>query len=243
MVTIGIKCIDQVLSFTNTPLISTGDQNVDKIQFEFCDLWSGFIKVAIFYQEKGTPYYSLIGADGIADVPNPIMKLTGRIYISVAGTSMDNQVRTSNIVRYTIEEGVTEADLTDIYSTDMSEEEQETVYEKILELAINMQNLAEDMIKNVAYVRYQDANTFEYTESQLEAKINAYTLPKAKLEEDLDELFKTTDIHGEALETQGRELEDIDERVHTLESDYVALSNEVTELKNTVSELSGKVNG
>lgn len=190
MVTIGIKCVDQVLSFINTPLISTGDRNVDKVKFEFCELWNGFVKLAVFYQDKGTPFYSFIGADGIANVPNEIMKLTGSIYIAVTGVNADDQIRTSNVVRYTIEEGVTESDIADIYSDYLPEEEQEDIYHKILELSINMQTLVEDLVKNFAYVRIKDANEFEYDYDKFKVRIEEILIGLTYTKEEMDQIFK-----------------------------------------------------
>ena len=182
MNTIGIKCVDQTLTFTNTPLISTGDQNVDKISFTFCPLWTGYIKIAVFYQDKGDKHYSLINPDGICEVPNAIMQLTGNIYIAVCGTNSDDQVRTSNVVRYRIEEGVTSASLSDIYSTELSEEEQQDVYHKMLEITTDALARIDELMSKFAYVKIKDANTFEYDESKLEKKINAYTYSKSAID-------------------------------------------------------------
>ena len=178
MSTIGIKCVDQVMTFTNMPVITAGDQNVDKVQFDFCPLWDGFVKVAVFFQQKTECSYALINADGSCNIPNSILQLEGKIFIAVTGTNTSNQVRTSNILSYHVDEGIVDASLQDEFPSDITEEEKNDVYNKMLEMSTELQNLCQDLITNFAYVRVEGANTFEYDESALEAKIRAYTYPK-----------------------------------------------------------------
>lgn len=183
MSTINIKCIDQVLAFQNMPVITSGNQNVDKVQFDFCPLWDGFIKVAVFFQQKGELSYAIINADNSCDIPNSILKLNGKIYISVTGTNTNNQVRTSDILAYTVEPGIVNSSINDEFSSDISDEEKNDVYHQILELCSNIQTLYQELANNSAYVRISGANTFSYEESQLEAKIHAYTYSKSEIDE------------------------------------------------------------
>ena len=181
MSTIGIKCVDQVMTFTNMPVITAGDQNVDKVQFDFCPLWDGFVKVAVFFQQKSECSYALINADGSCNIPNSILQLSGKIFIAVTGTNTSNQARTSNILSYHVDEGIVDASLQDEFPSDITEEEKNDVYNKMLDMCVEMQNLCQDLIGNFAYVRVDGVNTFEYDESALEAKIRAYTYPKDNL--------------------------------------------------------------
>lgn len=183
MSTIGVKCIDQTLAFTDMPVITTGDKNIDKIKFDFCDKWDGFIKVAVFFQQKGEFSYSLINEDGSCNIPNSILKLTGRIFIAVSGTNKNNQVRTTEIICYKIGEGVADVDINDEFPGQITEEEKEDVYNKMFELVNEMQTLCQDLIKNFAYVRIKDGNEFSYDLSALYAQINAYTYSKQKIDE------------------------------------------------------------
>ena len=183
MSTIGVKCIDQTLAFTDMPVITTGDKNIDKIKFDFCDKWDGFIKVAVFFQQKGEFSYSLINEDGSCNIPNSILKLTGRIFIAVSGTNKNNQVRTTEIICYKIREGVADVDINDEFPGQITEEEKEDVYNKMFELVNEMQTLCQDLIKNFAYVRIKDGNEFSYDLSALHAQIDAYTYSRQKIDE------------------------------------------------------------
>lgn len=188
MSTIKIKCIDQVLTFTNTPVITTGNQNIDRIDIDFCPLWDGFVKVGVFFQQTGVFSYSVINADGSCPVPNSISNLTGKIYFAVSGTNSKNQVRTSNIVCYTIEEGVADAHIQDEFPADIPEDEKEDIYNKMLELVTEMQTLTQDLIKNFAYVRIKDGNEFSYGVDQLQAQIRAYTYEKEVIDQKISAL-------------------------------------------------------
>jgi hypothetical protein len=161
------------------PIITAGDKNVDQVQFEFCPLWDGFVKVAVFFQQKEALSYSMIGADNICDIPNSIMALTGKIYISVTGVNANNQTRTSNILSYNIDEGIVDAVAPEDFPG--TEEEAQEFYNNILAMCADMQALYKDSLENMAYVRPKDANEFEYDESKLEAKVRAYTYPKTEL--------------------------------------------------------------
>lgn len=244
MSTINIKCVDQVMTFTNMPIITAGDKNVDKIQFDFCPLWDGFVRVAVFFQQKTELSYALINADGSCNVPNSIMKLTGQIFIAVTGVNTSSQVRTSNILSYTIDEGIVDASLNDEFPGEISEEEKNDIFNKILEMCIEMQTLCQDLITNFAYVQIKDANEFEYDESKLEAKIRAYTYSKTKINELLDSL--DTKI-GSRITSEVKTLNTkISNEVSTLNSkiDEVAstLGSEVSRVDNRISNEIGKVN-
>ena len=102
--TIKIKCIDQTLTYEGTPIVASGGVNEDYVQFEFCPLWDGFSKVAVFYQNKGAIYYSLVSTENIAVVPKEVIATKGIMYLGVLGVK-DNVTRTSQVLEYRIENG------------------------------------------------------------------------------------------------------------------------------------------
>lgn len=247
MSTIKIKCIDQVLTFMNTPVITTGDQNIDKIDIDFCPLWDGFVKVGIFFQQKGEFSYAVINADGSCPIPNSICNLTGKIYFAVSGTNSKNQVRTSNIVCYTIEEGVADAHIQDEFPDEITDEEKEDIYNKMLELVTEMQTLTQDLIQNIAYVRFKDGNEFSYGVDQLQAQIRAYTYEKAVIDQKIsalnslinatngsvNNLSNTVANNGTKINTNATNINSLSTRVATLNESYNALSASVTSLDTT----------
>ena len=227
MSTINIKCVDQVLSFQNTPIITAGDQNVDKIQFDFCPTWDGFVKVAVFFKQKEECSYAMINADGSCNIPNSIMRLDGKIYVAVTGVNTKNQILTSNIVAYYIDEGIVDASLQDEFPNELDPEEQETVYNKILDMCVEMQDLCQDLIKNLAYVRIKDANEFEYDESKLEAKIKAYTYNR----DQLDSVVNT--VKSSLQNVQNSHIED----VRTILNNITDLTNTTRSHTNTIDDI------
>ena len=54
MAQIEIKLEKQLLTIQNREVISSGDVNYDSCRFEFDESWEGYIKTAVFYQEKQT---------------------------------------------------------------------------------------------------------------------------------------------------------------------------------------------
>ena len=104
MSTISVNCNDHVLSFASTPIISSGDQNVDKIQFDFSSHWNDFAIVCVFYREKGKYFYMIVDDDGIVNIPNELLATDDIIYFGVTGFA-DNTRRTSTILSYKILDG------------------------------------------------------------------------------------------------------------------------------------------
>lgn len=108
---IYVEVNDQALKITNTPLIASGGVNEDRVFFTFSEEWNGFAKSGVFYQDKEHVYYSLI--DPVTNscvVPKEAMFDPGRMFFGVFGTS-GNVIRTSEVVRYEIENGALSSDL------------------------------------------------------------------------------------------------------------------------------------
>jgi hypothetical protein len=105
------------------------------------------------------------------------MKLTGNIYICASGTSPNKEVRTTNILSYRIDEGVAEASLMDEFPDEISEEEKNDAYNKMLELSQNIQEIYLDLVRNMAYIHFKDANEFEYDVELFEDRVNKVVSP------------------------------------------------------------------
>lgn len=238
MSTIKIKCVDQVLTFTNTPVITTGDQNIDKIEIDFCPLWNGFVKVGVFFQQKGEFSYSVINADGSCPIPNSICNCQGKIYFAVSGTNSKNQVRTSNIVCYTIEEGVADAHIQDEFPGEITDEEKEDIYNKMLELVTEMQTLTQDLIKNFAYVRLKDGNEFSYGVDQLQAQIRAYTYEKADIDRKIDDVDNAlSERISDSVQSLGEDISQLRELLNQLTEASTQLEKQLTSLSTDVMDL------
>ena len=106
---IRVQCIDQAISFLNTPVISSGNVNYDRIVFDFCSRWDGYAKTAIFYRNKDEVYYQLLENDSCL-IPNEVLGDKGIIYLGVFGTQGDKTI-TSQVLTYRIQEGAVTEDL------------------------------------------------------------------------------------------------------------------------------------
>lgn len=107
---IQVKCVDQTLTITNAPLIASGGVLEDRIIFDFCPLWTGYTKTAVFYRDKDN-IYPVELADDTCYIPHDVLKEKGKIYFGVYGTApSDNSetayVRTSEVLSYEIAQGI-----------------------------------------------------------------------------------------------------------------------------------------
>ncbi len=104
MSTINVSCVDQVLNFTNMPVIASGDVNADKINFTFDSAWDSYTKTCVFYRQEGKYFYGLIDSSGNVTIPAVLLQEPGKITFGVSGYK-DATVRTSNVLSYAIVEG------------------------------------------------------------------------------------------------------------------------------------------
>ena len=209
MSTINIKVVDQTLTFQNMPVITSGDKNIDVVQFDFCPLWDGFFKLALFFQQKGEYSYSLVKADGSCNVPNSIMALEGKIHIAVVGTNSSNEVRTTEVIAYKIAPGVADASEVVDFPTDEKEEE---IYQKMLDLIAENQKTCEEYLANMAYVKVKGVNEFVYNENILDQKIANYTYDK----ETLDSRINAIKLSVTSAQTTGSGYSLKSEEVHSM---------------------------
>ena len=101
---INIRCIDQTLTITNAPLISSGDIQTDSLKFDFCSMWDEFDKTAIFYRNESEVYAVPLDKNSEAIVPKEVLQSEGFFYFGVHGVSGD-KVRTSQVLRYRVVKG------------------------------------------------------------------------------------------------------------------------------------------
>lgn len=98
------RCIEQVLTFENTPVITSGNVNYDSIVFDFCSAWDGFIKTAIFYRSENEVYHQLLDEANTCLIPNEVLTEKGDVYIGVFGVSGETTL-TSQVLKYKITKG------------------------------------------------------------------------------------------------------------------------------------------
>lgn len=100
---IKVVCTDQRLALTMAPRVASGGQNEDLIEFEFCPLWNGFAKTAIFYRKLPEVYNVEVVEDKCV-IPHEVLETEGLMYFGVFGTKGD-ATRTSEIISYRVVRG------------------------------------------------------------------------------------------------------------------------------------------
>ena len=98
-----VDCIDQRLIVANDPLLASGGQNEDEIEFNFCPLWDGFGKTAVFYRTPDE-VYNVVVVDNRCTIPAEVLIEKGEVYFGVFGTK-DSTTRTSEVLRYNVVQG------------------------------------------------------------------------------------------------------------------------------------------
>lgn len=96
------RVTDQRLRLVNETRIASGGVDEVQIRFEFCTLWDGGGKVAVFYRDPAHVYHMPI-ADGLATVPHEVLAEAGYFYFGVMGVA--GNVRTTEVIRVYVAQG------------------------------------------------------------------------------------------------------------------------------------------
>jgi hypothetical protein len=105
---IEVKCIDQVLTLTNTPVIASGGVGEDYVSVEFCDKWKDYWPTLVFWRKGVDPVVVLDDEEtGLYQVPPQLMTTDGIIFFGVVGHHReDGDIRrTSEAISYRLEAG------------------------------------------------------------------------------------------------------------------------------------------
>ena len=140
--TIKVQCVDQTLQATSRPTIASGGIDENVVEFSFCELWDGFTKTAVFYQDIDLPYYAALDASDSCVIPWEALQTDGTLYIGVFGTNADEVTRTTELLRYKIAKGaITEG----LVPSDPTPELWEQILAQVAATNSSVQQLAADM--------------------------------------------------------------------------------------------------
>ena len=117
MTTLELQVENQLLTLLNQEIIASGDANIDKCTFSFSKEWNGFVKTAVFYQNKNNVQYAVLGLDNACIIPAAAMARPGRMYIGVFGIK-ETAVFTSTLVTTDIHEGAVSGENISVEPTD-----------------------------------------------------------------------------------------------------------------------------
>ena len=106
MTTITLMTIDQILSVTDQPKITSGDRDTDKIRVEFDEVWQKYTKSAVFYTDSDSRVYEILMDSDECIIPHEVLAKAGTLYIGIRGINLEtNAVKTTTLVKYKIENG------------------------------------------------------------------------------------------------------------------------------------------
>lgn len=105
---IRIACKDQTLKTIEAPVIASGGVKENKVIFEFCPLWDGFTKTAVFSLNDGPPYQSVIDAENSCLIPAESIISAGTLHIGIYGVNSVGIKRTTELLDYDVMLGAAE---------------------------------------------------------------------------------------------------------------------------------------
>ena len=203
MTMIQVKCIDQVLTVENMPVVASGGVLEDTVEFKFCPKWDGFAKVAVFYQNKSAIYYSLIDSSNQAIVPAEVIATKGTMFLGVIGVK-DKVTRTSEVLRYRIDSGALDGFTV--------EEPTPELYQQVLQMCQYMQD---------------KANELTVQQSAFETEINQQMMVfKEDVEEDINTRLAKDDLGGIVDLTSYYTKTEVDELLQGASGDAVHVMDE-----------------
>ena len=118
MSTIALKCQDQTLTFEHTPVIASGGKAENFVKFDFCPLWDGCTKTAVFWNKDNDVVYQVLDDGNTCELPPEATAQDGTIYFGVLGVFPDKTQRCSFAVPYWIGAGVSDptVEVVDFYT-------------------------------------------------------------------------------------------------------------------------------
>lgn len=99
---LSARITDQRLELYNLPLLASGGVEEIMIRCEFCELWDGYGKTAVFYRKGGPVYHAAVYETDIT-VPWEVMTDPGVVFFGIMGEG--ENTRTTEVVRLTVEQG------------------------------------------------------------------------------------------------------------------------------------------
>ncbi len=186
MAQIEIILEKQLLTIQNREVIASGDCNYDKCAFTFDEAWDGYIKTAVFYQERQKIYYAVLDNEDKCTIPSPALTKATPLYIGVFGV-MGNKLVTSTTDSISIVDGA-------VSGTEIDMEPSETVFASIIAYyqaildAITAQNKS-----------FEEAFQLLQTQNAFLEKLNAFEIEP--LENRMSAMELTLNNYGSVIDT------------------------------------------
>lgn len=165
MAILQIELERQLLTLKNQEIIASGDSNFDSCIFAFDASWDGFVKTAVFYQDKSNVQYMVLEKDDTCMIPAAAMARAGRMYIGVFGIK-ETAVLTSSLAFIDIVEGAISGDTVSMEPTDDVFLAIIAQYQRIAEMMRKYEETAEQFNLNIQEQNriLEALNAFDVTE-------------------------------------------------------------------------------
>ncbi len=192
MAQIEILLEKQLLTIQNREVISSGDVNYDSCRFEFDANWEGYIKTAVFYQEKQKVYYAVLDNEDKCFIPAPAVVKAFPLYIGVFGVQ-GNKILTSSMDSIPIVEGA-------VSGTEVDIEPSETVFAAIV---ANYQAILDAITEQSR--AFDEAYKLLSEQNKLLEKLNAFEI--APLESRMSSMELILGSYGEIIKAEKDEVD------------------------------------
>lgn len=199
MALLEVQCKNQSLEWVQDPAeMHAGNIKIDSVAFNFCELWDGFTKTAVFYRDKNKVINVLLDETNACEIPPELTEDKGLIYIGVFGIKGECR-RTTAVKSFYLKEGI----LTDGKPSEPTPDIYQQIinlYAEAKETATRAETTAKDA-EEKAQNAVDIANAAKAeTQAYVDKKIGAWRLINdITLEEDAVVEF-TTDADGNAFE-------------------------------------------
>lgn len=192
MAQIEVVLEKQLLTIQNREVISSGDVNYDSCRFEFDESWEGYIKTAVFYQEKQKVYYAVLDNEDKCFIPAPAIVKASPLYIGTFGVQGD-KILTSSMDSIPIVEGAVSGAEVDI-------EPSETVFAAIV---ANYQAILDAITEQSK--SFDEAYKLLSEQNELLEKLNAFEIEP--LEHRMSSMELILGSYGEIIKTEKDEVD------------------------------------
>lgn len=148
MSVLKLKCVDQVLTLINTPVIASGGIEENTLEVDFCSRWNGFVKTAVFYKKEDEVYNVLMVNDSCL-IPDEITMTDGVFYFGIYGVNgvkrNTSEIKSYKIVKGSFIEGQEPGEPTpDVYTQIMDLHNQ--IMEKYTSIFEDINNIVADSV-------------------------------------------------------------------------------------------------
>lgn len=155
---ITARITDQHLQLVNVPLIASGGEGIIQIRFEFCGLWEGCGKTAVFYRDPKQVYHVPI-ADGLATVPWEVLTEAGYFYLGVFGVKSNR--RPTEVVKIKVAKGAI------VDATAEPQEPTPNIYEQLVAAYGVAEARVDNLIAPKDPISVNELDTFTFYESKV----------------------------------------------------------------------------